>query len=64
MNSVQHYLLTLTAPGGHMHGYLLSNDPKSCERAIEKILQIAEEQGLRVLPTILLTTLSTGVEPV
>jgi N-acetylglucosamine-6-phosphate deacetylase len=61
---ISHYLLTMYVAGVdvHVHGYLMCDDKRHVEAAADQMIEAAEGMGLRMLPMVLATTLSTGVE--
>ena len=42
---MQHYLITLDLSGGHLHGYLMSENKRDVEPAISRIMDEAEKLG-------------------
>jgi hypothetical protein len=64
---MNHYLLTISVPGNHqhMHGYLMCNGSQNIiEGAISRMMDWMEGRGIRFLPVVLATTLTTGVNTV
>jgi hypothetical protein len=63
---MNHYLITLSYANMHMHCYLMcEEDYEATSTIADKMFQIAEEQGIKPWPQIVLATkLSTGVAKV
>jgi hypothetical protein len=62
-NKVEHYLISIAAPGGHIHSYLMTENKSSAEKVLNRMYAELEKAGIEVrVPIALMTTLSTGVE--
>jgi hypothetical protein len=57
--AIDHYLLTITLPDGHLHGYVMTDDESVVPRVLDKMMMLAEMDG-RFLPIILQTKLDDG----
>lgn len=61
---IEHYLITLPIGQMHLHGYLMTDDKRYVQHTMNQMVDIAEREGPWLLPMILQTTLSTGVDVV
>ena len=64
---LEHYLVTIPLAGGNLHGYVMTNDERTVQGAVNRMLDEIEKQKMPKSPmsmVILQTKLDTGVEVV